>query len=57
MGAMFSIMTLLNMPVWGMIMGSQPIIGFNYGAKNYNRVRQDAITTELIEVVSGAEAL
>ena len=24
MGAMFSIMTLLNMPVWGLIQGSQP---------------------------------
>ncbi len=40
MGAIFSIMTLLNMPVWGLIQGSQPVIGFNYGANNFKRVRQ-----------------
>ncbi|MFO7936584.1 MAG: MATE family efflux transporter [Kiritimatiellia bacterium] len=38
MGAVFSIMTLLNMPVWGLVQGSQPVIGFNYGAGNYKRV-------------------
>jgi putative MATE family efflux protein len=40
MGAIFSIMTLLNMPVWGLVQGSQPVIGFNYGAINMIRVSQ-----------------
>ncbi len=40
MGAVYSIMTLLNMPIWGLVQGSQPIIGFNYGAKNFARVHQ-----------------
>jgi len=40
MGAMFSIMMMLNMPVWGMIQGAQPIIGFNYGARNFQRVHK-----------------
>jgi len=47
MGAMFSIMTLLNMPVWGLIQGSQPVIGFNYGAGNNKRVYQ-ALRASLI---------
>ncbi len=28
------------MPLFGIIQGAQPIIGFNYGAKKYERVRQ-----------------
>jgi len=47
MGAMFSIMMLLTMPLWGLIQGVQPIIGFNYGARNFQRVRQ-ALNASLI---------
>jgi len=47
MGAMFSIMMMLNMPVWGLIQGVQPIIGFNYGAGNFRRVHQ-ALNASLI---------
>jgi Na+-driven multidrug efflux pump len=57
MGAMFSIMTLLNMPVWGLIQGSQPIIGFNYGAKNYGRVRQALWACLLYSGVIGVAGL
>jgi putative MATE family efflux protein len=28
------------MPMFGIIQGLQPIVGFNYGAKNYDRVKQ-----------------
>jgi putative MATE family efflux protein len=31
---------LFNMPVIGIVQGIQPIIGYNYGAKQYNRVRK-----------------
>jgi putative MATE family efflux protein len=39
----FSLITSINMlilmPVFGINQGAQPIIGYNHGAKNYNRVK------------------
>ncbi len=35
-----SIMIMVTMPVIGVNQGAQPIIGFNYGAKQYNRSTQ-----------------
>lgn len=35
-----SIATIFYMPTFGMNQGLQPIIGFNYGAKNYERVKR-----------------
>ncbi len=35
-----SVSTLFFMPVFGMNQGMQPIVGFNYGAGNYGRVKQ-----------------
>jgi putative MATE family efflux protein len=40
MGIVFSVNTLFLMPMFGINQGSQPIIGFNYGAKKYGRVKQ-----------------
>ncbi|MGI6412684.1 MAG: MATE family efflux transporter [Syntrophomonadaceae bacterium] len=37
-GIIGSIATLLFMPVLGLAQGAQPIIGFNYGARQYKRV-------------------
>jgi putative MATE family efflux protein len=34
-----SVSTLFLMPIFGLNQGSQPIIGFNYGAKSYKRVK------------------
>ncbi len=31
---------LVNMPMFGIVQGLQPIIGYNYGAKSYDRVRE-----------------
>ena len=31
---------LILMPIFGINQGAQPIIGYNYGAKNYDRVRK-----------------
>jgi len=39
-GIINSITLLILMPVYGINQGAQPIIGFNYGAKNYHRVKQ-----------------
>ena len=38
-GIINSINVLFYMPIVGMYQGSQPILGFNYGAKIYHRVR------------------
>ncbi len=35
-----SIAILFYMPIFGMNQGLQPIIGYNYGAKNYDRVKK-----------------
>ncbi len=38
MGIILSIQNLLVMPLMGINMGAQPIIGYNYGAKRFDRV-------------------
>ena len=40
MGVVNSIVTLLVMPIFGITQGVQPIIGYNYGAKKYDRVKE-----------------
>lgn len=35
-----SIRQLVHLPIFGICQGGQPIIGFNYGAKKYSRVRE-----------------
>jgi len=47
MGVMMSIMTLILMPIYGITQGMQPIIGYNYGAKKYDRVK-DALKKGII---------
>lgn len=47
MGVMMSIMTLILMPIYGITQGIQPIIGYNYGAKKYDRVK-DALKKGII---------
>lgn len=40
MGVINSIVTLIIMPIFGINQGVQPIIGYNYGAKKYDRVKE-----------------
>lgn len=40
MGAVGSIMALIMMPIFGINQGVQPIIGYNYGARKFDRVKQ-----------------
>ena len=40
MGIIFSISTFIHLFTFGMAGGMQPIIGYNYGAKNISRVKQ-----------------
>jgi putative MATE family efflux protein len=40
MGIIFSVITFIVMPLFGLNQGNQPIVGYNYGAKNFERVRK-----------------
>jgi len=40
MTVMTSINQLISMPLQGLTQGGQPLMGFNYGAKKYDRVRE-----------------
>ena len=40
MGVITSVAMVILMPIFGINQGAQPIIGYNYGAKNYNRVKK-----------------
>jgi len=51
MGIINSIQTLMIMPLIGMNQGLQPIVSFNYGAKNYDRVRKAATTSIFVATI------
>ena len=40
MATINSIITMVGMPIVGISQGAQPIIGFNYGCKKYDRVEK-----------------
>ena len=40
MSVLFSLMQVIWMPMQGVAQGAQPIIGYNFGAKNYDRVKK-----------------
>ncbi len=51
-----SVSTIFLMPIFGLNQGAQPIIGFNYGAKAYDRVKATlkyAITAATVFVIIG----
>jgi putative MATE family efflux protein len=39
-GVIFRVISFVFMPMIGIAQGAQPILGFNYGAKKFNRVRK-----------------
>ena len=45
LGLYFKLQTFVNMPVNGIIQGIRPIVGYNYGAREYGRVRQTIFYT------------
>ncbi|MBQ7886355.1 MAG: MATE family efflux transporter [Clostridia bacterium] len=42
-----SVRSVLELPVFGLTSGSQPVMGFNYGAKRYGRVKEAIRFTSL----------
>ncbi len=51
MGVIFTILMLVFMPLIGITHGIQPIIGFNYGAQNYERVRRTVKITLAVSTI------
>jgi putative MATE family efflux protein len=45
MGIIMSVMVLITMSIVALNMAGQPIIGYNYGARNFSRVRQTLKTS------------
>ncbi len=50
-GVIFKAVEILNSIVLGLAVGSQPIIGYNYGAKNYDRVKKTLKTVILYGLI------
>ena len=46
-GSIYALFMLANMPVYGINQGTQPVVGFNYGAKRFDRVKQALLTGTL----------
>jgi Na+-driven multidrug efflux pump len=40
MGVVYAVVLFIAMPIFGINQGAQPIIGYNYGAKNFDRVKK-----------------
>jgi Na+-driven multidrug efflux pump len=40
MGIIYAMLMMIAMPIFGLNQGAQPIIGYNYGAKKYDRVKK-----------------
>lgn len=50
-GVIFKAVEILNSIVLGLAVGSQPIIGYNYGAKNFDRVKKTLKTVILYSLI------
>lgn len=50
-GIIIGVQTLLFMPLNGLAQGQQPLISYNYGSKQYDRVRQTLIYTSVVSTV------
>ncbi len=54
MGASYRVMSFAFISLWGIAQGVQPIIGANYGAKQFDRVKQAFLSfTGISTVISG----
>lgn len=51
LGVTNSIMSVFMMPIMGISQGAQPIIGYNYGAKQYDRVKEVTIKAIIFAVL------
>ena len=50
-GIINSVVTLFLMPIFGINQGIQPILGYNYGAKRYDRIQETLKTSMIIATI------
>lgn len=48
MGIIYAVVMFINMPIFGINQGAQPIIGYNYGALKFHRVKATLQTAILV---------
>ena len=46
-----SVAMIFMMPIFGLNQGSQPIIGYNYGAEKYRRVKQAVKSATIVATI------
>ena len=51
MGTISAVTMLVLMPIFGINQGAQPIIGYNYGAKNYKRAKEASILSMIAATI------
>lgn len=49
-----SVMQIVNLPMQGLFQGAQPITSYNYGAKNFDRVKKSVRLLTISAVIYGA---
>ena len=52
-GVLGRILIFVNMPILGLAQGLQPIVGFNYGARNLGRVKHALVVSIFASIVVG----
>ncbi len=50
-GVIFRLLSFIFMPIMGLTMGMQPIVGFNYGCRQFPRVRQSIKLTLMASII------
>jgi putative MATE family efflux protein len=48
MGIIYTVFMMIGMPIFGLNQGAQPIIGYNYGARRFDRVKKALETAVLV---------
>jgi len=43
-GTIYTLFMVSNMPIYGINQGTQPLVGFNFGARRFDRVKQALVT-------------
>ena len=50
-GVIFRLLSFILMPIMGLTMGLQPIVGFNYGSRQFPRVRQSVKLAIIVSTI------
>lgn len=51
MGVYFRVQSMVFMPVFGLAIGTMPVVGYNFGAKNKHRIKEAVLFSSKVAVV------